>query len=159
MTTVATLLASESSQGQIENNTTRESAVNLFQELINSFDNAVPWILGDGPVVPRASPASKEVVAKLPIITVMEEILVKLGPDAECAICKENLIVDDKMQELPCSHRFHPPCLKPWLIMYHNLFMCWKEREKEAEEERKGAANAVRGGEYMASGWGNSMLD
>ena len=29
--------------------------------------------------------------------------------------------------------------------MYEN----WKEREKEAEEDRKGAANAIRGGEYM----------
>ena len=44
MTTVATLLAAESSQGQLENNTTQESAGNLFQELINSFDNAVPWV-------------------------------------------------------------------------------------------------------------------
>ncbi|XP_057467911.1 E3 ubiquitin-protein ligase AIP2 [Actinidia eriantha] len=162
MTTVANLLAAESSQGQLENNTTQESAGNLFQELINSLDNAVPWILDDGSVAPRVPPASKAVVAKLPVITVTEEILVKLGADAECAICKENLIVDDKMQELPCSHKFHPPCLKPWLDEHNSCPICrhelltddhkyesWKEREKEAEKERKGAANAVRGGEYM----------
>lgn len=64
-----------------------------------------------------APPASKEVVAKLPVITVTEEILSKLGKEAECAICKENLVVSDQMQELPCKHTFHPPCLKPWLVI------------------------------------------
>ena len=67
--------------------------------------------------VRRVPPASKEVVAKLPVITLTEEILAKLGSDAECAICKENLVVGDNMQELPCKHTFHPPCLKPWLVI------------------------------------------
>ena len=66
---------------------------------------------------PKVPPASKEVVANLPIITITEEVLEKLGKDAECAICKENLVVNDEMQELPCNHTFHPPCLKPWLVM------------------------------------------
>lgn len=163
-----------------------------------------------GPVAPRAPPASKEVVANLPVITLTEEILANLGKDAECAICRENLVLNDKMQELPCKHTFHPPCLKPWLVLSltpqiywkfyvlllkstscilfygillrndmirykvcsilsfmwqdeHNscpicrhelqtddhAYESWKEREKEAEEERKGAENAIRGGEYM----------
>lgn len=70
--------------------------------------------------VPRVPPASKEVVANLPVITLTEEIMARLGQDAECAICKENLVVDDKMQELPCKHTFHPPCLKPWLVKFLN---------------------------------------
>lgn len=71
--------------------------------------------------VPRVPPASKEVVANLPVITLTEDVLGKLGGDAECAICKENFVVDDKMQELPCKHTFHPPCLKPWLVMYLSI--------------------------------------
>lgn len=42
-----------------------------------------------------------------------------------CPICRHELRTDDHAYET------------------------WKEREREAEEERKGAENAVRGGEYM----------
>ncbi|THU72171.1 hypothetical protein C4D60_Mb04t09300 [Musa balbisiana] len=70
-------------------------------------------VIGGGPQ--RPPPASKEVVANLPAVTVTEEIIARLGSETECAVCRENLAVDDKMQELPCKHLFHPPCLKPWL--------------------------------------------
>ncbi|KAM3257571.1 hypothetical protein ACQJBY_049717 [Aegilops geniculata] len=65
---------------------------------------------------PKVPPASKEVVANLPVVTVTEEVIARLGSETECAVCRENLVVDDKMQELPCKHLFHPPCLKPWLL-------------------------------------------
>ncbi|RWW30695.1 hypothetical protein BHE74_00013698 [Ensete ventricosum] len=116
--------------------------------------------IGAGPQ--RPPPASKEVVANLPVVTVTEEIMARLGTETECAVCRENLAIGDKMQELPCKHLFHPPCLKPWLDEHNSCPICrhelrtddhayesWKEREREAEEERKGAANALRGGEFM----------
>ncbi|GMH28469.1 hypothetical protein Nepgr_030312 [Nepenthes gracilis] len=136
----------------------------LLHGLIESLDNAVPDFLDDGTdtMGRRAPPASKEVVRKLPVIEVNEEILRKVGEDAECAICKEKLTMGDQMQEMPCKHTFHPPCLKPWLDEHNSCPICrhelptddhayesWKEREKEEEEERRGAANALRGGEFM----------
>uniref|UniRef100_A0A7N0TKM2 RING-type E3 ubiquitin transferase n=1 Tax=Kalanchoe fedtschenkoi TaxID=63787 RepID=A0A7N0TKM2_KALFE len=134
----------------------------LVQELMARFDEVIPEILDNESTARRVPPASKEVVKKLPIITLTNEILDKLGHDAECSICKEILVAGDQMQELPCKHTFHPPCLKPWLDEHNSCPICrhelqtddhhyesWKEREREAEEDRKGAANAVRGGEYM----------
>ncbi|KAK4797548.1 hypothetical protein SAY86_029874 [Trapa natans] len=161
MNTIASLAAIESSHPTEEGNLS-ETTANLLQELIQNIDNTIPEILEDVNADPRAPPASKDVVAKLPVITLTEEIIAKMGNDAECAICRENLQVSDKMQELPCKHTFHPPCLKPWLDEHNSCPICrhelqtddhayesWKEREREAEEERKGAENAVRGGEYM----------
>ncbi|XP_022146054.1 E3 ubiquitin-protein ligase AIP2 [Momordica charantia] len=158
----ATLLNAESSQAPAENNNTSENAANILQALIENIDSVVDEFMDTASGPPKVPPASKDVVAKLPVITVTEEVLAKLGRDVECAICRENLAVDDKMQELPCKHTFHPPCLKPWLDEHNSCPICrhelptddhayesWKEREKEAEEERKGAANAVRGGEFM----------
>ncbi|CAN6539562.1 hypothetical protein C1H46_012949 [Malus baccata] len=152
--------SSESGPGNEENS---ESAVNLLQSLIDNLDSVLPpGVLDDVRAAPRVPPASKQVVANLPVVTITEEVLKKLGEDADCCICKENLVVNDKMQELPCKHTFHPPCLKPWLDEHNSCPICrhelqtddhayesWKEREKEAEEDRKGAANAIRGGEYM----------
>ncbi|KAF3666617.1 E3 ubiquitin-protein ligase AIP2 [Capsicum annuum] len=151
-----------SSQGDPANVNTTEGARSVLEELVARLDDIIPEMLDDGPAAPRAPPASKQVVANLPVITVTDEFLMKLVADAECAICREVLVVDDKMQELPCKHMFHPPCLKPWLDEHNSCPICrhelltddhhyenWKEREKEAEEERKGAANAVREGEYI----------
>ncbi|KAF8036146.1 hypothetical protein BT93_C1984 [Corymbia citriodora subsp. variegata] len=161
LNTVSMLAAAESSH-RMEDTHMSETAANLIQELMDNLDTTLPEILDNIPVAPRAPPASKEVVAKLPVVTLSEEILAKMGRDAECAICRENLVVNDEMQELPCKHTYHPPCLKPWLDEHNSCPICrhelqtddhayesWKEREKEAEEERKGAANAIRGGEYM----------
>ncbi|KAJ1430149.1 Zinc finger, RING-type [Sesbania bispinosa] len=162
LATAATLFAAESSHGSAANGTTPEDASNVLEDLMNRLEEVVPLIVDEGVVAPKVPPASKEVVAKLPVITLTEEILAKMGKDTECAICRENLVLNDKMQELPCKHTFHPPCLKPWLDEHNSCPICryelqtddhayesWKEREKEAEEERKGAANAIRGGEYM----------
>ncbi|XP_075496402.1 E3 ubiquitin-protein ligase AIP2-like [Primulina tabacum] len=161
LTAAATLFHGESSV-QLDSGSTTDGAVNIYQELFDRLDNIVPEILDIDSGIPRAPPASKEVVAKLPVTTVTEEILSKVGKDAACSICQENMVVEDQMQELPCKHMFHPPCLKPWLDVHNSCPICrhelktddhayesWKEKEKEAEEERKGAANAIRGGEYM----------
>lgn len=167
----------ESSRGHEENNDATENrrateVPESVRELINSvqdisgfldLDNVIEASLqeiGAGPQ--RPPPASKEAVANLPVISVTEEVIARLGRETHCAVCQENFVTNDKLQELPCKHLFHPPCLKPWLDEHNSCPICrhelrtddhayesWKEREREAEEERKGAANAVRGGEYM----------
>ncbi|CAN4076615.1 unnamed protein product [Withania somnifera] len=161
LTAAEALLVGQSSEGDPANFDATEG-VPLLERLVASLHNIIPEMLDDGPSAPRVPPASKQVVENLPVTTITDEVLTKLGADAECAICREVLVVDDKMQELPCKHMFHPPCLKPWLDKHNSCPICrhelltddhhyesWKEREKEAEEERKGAANAVREGEYM----------
>ncbi|CAM8981080.1 unnamed protein product [Rhodiola kirilowii] len=161
LTAAMALQQAESSQTPAENSVPAVPD-ELVQELMARLDEVIPEILDNESTARKVPPASKEVVAKLPIITLTDEILKNLGHDAECSICKENLVAGDRMQELPCKHTFHPPCLKPWLDEHNSCPICrhelqtddhhyesWKEREKEAEEDRKGAANAVRGGEYM----------
>eukprot|EP00262_Sarcandra_glabra_P007854 TRINITY_DN20908_c0_g1_i1.p1 TRINITY_DN20908_c0_g1~~TRINITY_DN20908_c0_g1_i1.p1 ORF type:complete len:359 (+),score=61.22 TRINITY_DN20908_c0_g1_i1:98-1078(+) len=159
-------------QGQNNNTSEHATEVAVFlEELLNGMgesgfehlSSAIEASMqehGSGSQIPP--PASKEVVAKLPIINVTDEIVARLGSDIQCPVCTETLVIDDKMQELPCKHVFHPDCLKPWLDEHNSCPICRhelqtddhayesrKERQKEEEEDRKGAANAVRGGEYM----------
>ncbi|EPS68837.1 hypothetical protein M569_05930, partial [Genlisea aurea] len=117
LTAAANLFQGEASGGQIPPDSTVsvEGSTDLIQELLTRFDAIVPEFLDVDSGAPKPPPASKEVVAKLPITGVTEDMLVKLGKDAVCSICQENLAVNDEIQQLPCNHMFHPPCLKPWL--------------------------------------------
>lgn len=166
-----TALASQSqahdSSGEDDVNNSAESMGTLLRGLVESLEDSMMEGLEDFLPAEQAGrsaalPASKEVVAKLPVIKVDEGVLKKVGEDAECCICKEKLGLGHEMQELPCKHLFHPPCLKPWLEEHNSCPICrhelptddhkyesWKEREKELEEERRGAANALPGGEFM----------
>lgn len=155
----------EQQGGGASPNPTPDRMGTLLQGLIDNLDGEIPQeILDDltGSASRAAPPASKEVVAKLRVIEVTKEVLGRMGEDVECAICKDRLVEGDKMQEMPCKHTFHPPCLKPWLDEHNSCPICRhelptddhayesrKEREKELEEERRGAANALPGGEFM----------
>ncbi|XP_068666401.1 E3 ubiquitin-protein ligase AIP2-like [Aristolochia californica] len=124
LTTLATtqeqVSAAESSQSHGESNRTNdfgpdatsamlEELVKTMQEIsglqdIHSVIEASLQEIGVRPKKPP--PTSKEMVARLPVITVTPEIRVMLGRETECALCKENLVIDDKMQELPCKNLF-----------------------------------------------------
>uniref|UniRef100_M4CQU3 20 kDa chaperonin, chloroplastic n=1 Tax=Brassica campestris TaxID=3711 RepID=M4CQU3_BRACM len=89
------------------------------QPLSISIGSTVLILEDGGP--PRAPPASKEVVEKLPVIVFSEEMLKTLGADVECCIRKENL---DEHNSCPiCRHALPTDDQK---------YESWKEREKEA---------------------------
>jgi len=135
----------------------------VLNDEFDGLEDAIQATLQEIGSVPRGPPpASKQEVEKLPIIEVTKEFLERVGEDTECAVCRENMVLGDKLQEMPCKHNFHPPCLKPWLDEHNSCPICrhemptddheyerQKERDREAEEERKGAENALRGGEFM----------
>ncbi|EJT69373.1 RING-7 protein [Gaeumannomyces tritici R3-111a-1] len=33
-----------------------------------------------------------------------------------CSICTDDFLVGEDVRVLPCDHKFHPPCIDPWLI-------------------------------------------
>nr|XP_043625066.1 probable E3 ubiquitin-protein ligase RHY1A [Erigeron canadensis] len=39
----------------------------------------------------------------------------KSSDQDECAVCLDKFKVGDKLERLPCAHRFHSVCLLPWL--------------------------------------------
>jgi len=34
---------------------------------------------------------------------------------SSCSICLEDFVIGEKLIKLPCTHYFHPDCIKPWL--------------------------------------------
>lgn len=67
----------------------------------------------------------------------------------DCSVCLEPLKAGDTLLLLPCSHLFHPDCLRPWLRTNRRCPYCrfemprgdeflpghWSGAEEEAEEE------------------------
>lgn len=49
------------------------------------------------------------------------------GPpeDVNCSICKEDFRVGEDLRVLPCDHKFHPPCVDPWLINVSGTCPLW----------------------------------
>lgn len=39
-----------------------------------------------------------------------------MGASLECAICLERFCEGDQLIQLGCRHKFHPPCLEPWVL-------------------------------------------
>ena len=73
---------------------------------------------------PSSRPAaSKRAVASLPILHLDSEQALQAvgGPTTKCPVCTEELVVGDKVQQLPCKHCYHVDCLKPWLQK-----VCWQ---------------------------------
>jgi E3 ubiquitin-protein ligase AIP2 len=66
---------------------------------------------------PSRPAASKRAVASLPILHLDTAAALEAvgGPSTKCPVCTEELVVDDRVQQLPCKHVFHVDCLKPWL--------------------------------------------
>ncbi|XP_008788971.2 uncharacterized protein LOC103706600 [Phoenix dactylifera] len=67
-------------------------------------------------------PAAKSVVEKLPLIVVMKEDVD--NNNNVCAVCKDRILVEEKVRQLPCSHHYHDECILPWLGIRNTCPLC-----------------------------------
>jgi hypothetical protein len=42
-----------------------------------------------------------------------------------CSICTDDFTVGEDVRVLPCDHKFHPPCIDPWLINVSGTCPLW----------------------------------
>ncbi|CAH8386792.1 unnamed protein product [Eruca vesicaria subsp. sativa] len=65
-------------------------------------------------------PASKRVVDELPdVVGVTSEEL-----SIACAICKDEIVVEERVKRLPCKHYYHGECIVPWLGIRNTCPVC-----------------------------------
>ncbi|KAG7555406.1 Zinc finger RING-type [Arabidopsis suecica] len=67
-------------------------------------------------------PASKSVVNDLPDADFTIEEL--SNGNIVCAICKDEVVVKEKVKRLPCKHYFHGECIIPWLGIRNTCPVC-----------------------------------
>ncbi|EOA30677.1 hypothetical protein CARUB_v10013815mg [Capsella rubella] len=67
-------------------------------------------------------PAAKSVTEDLPVVELTVEELNK--GNVVCAICKDEMVVEEKVRRLPCKHFYHGECIMPWLGIRNTCPVC-----------------------------------
>lgn len=107
--------------GNVEPNTTvlEEEAdfvnANEYEILYGQFGEYDSLIRG-------TPPAAKQVVDNLPTVVLCEEDM-KNGA-LLCAVCKDDMGVNEKVKQLPCMHFYHGECILPWLKIRNTCPVC-----------------------------------
>jgi hypothetical protein len=70
----------------------------------------------------RSRPAAKRVVESLPFVELTAEELRR--NTAVCAICKDEIVGEEKARRLPCAHYYHGDCIVPWLSIRNTCPLC-----------------------------------
>uniref|UniRef100_A0A7N0UYR0 RING-type E3 ubiquitin transferase n=1 Tax=Kalanchoe fedtschenkoi TaxID=63787 RepID=A0A7N0UYR0_KALFE len=88
-----------------------------------------------------APPAALSFLSNMPRIVITKEHCEKRD-DLTCAICKDSLFISAEVNQLPCSHIYHPFCILPWLRVRNSCPLCRYELPTDdLEYEDKKRAN------------------
>ncbi|XP_059450714.1 E3 ubiquitin-protein ligase MBR2-like isoform X1 [Corylus avellana] len=80
----------------------------------------------------RSRPAAKRVVESLPFVELTAEELRR--STAVCAVCKDEIVVEEKARRLPCAHCYHGDCIVPWLSIRNTCPLCRYELPTDEPE-------------------------
>ncbi|KAH7866596.1 hypothetical protein Vadar_022457 [Vaccinium darrowii] len=88
-----------------------------------------------------APPAALSFVNSLPHVIISEE---HEKQDAlACPICKDFLSVGTVVNQLPCSHLYHPSCILPWLTARNSCPLCRYELPTDDKDYEEGKRNTT----------------
>ncbi|CAK8533334.1 unnamed protein product [Lathyrus sativus] len=86
-------------------------------------------------------PAAKSFVENLPLVELTEEELKK--KDVTCAICRDEVIAEEKVRKLPCSHYYHGDCILPWLNIRNTCPVCRFELPTDDADYEQSKAHRI----------------
>ncbi|KHJ49254.1 zinc finger, C3HC4 type [Trichuris suis] len=90
--------------------TIEEDGLDAFvTQVLNQFEGGAP-------------PLTAEEINSIPVEKVEsgEETI-------QCSVCFEEFQEGSTVRRLPCNHRFHDPCIVPWLQLHNSCPVCRKE--------------------------------
>jgi len=100
-----------------------------FEDMLNQL-----FLSGGRPGNP---PAAQKAIDELTLISIEQK---HLDANDDCAICKDEYSLNEKVVQLPCQHFFHSECIVRWLKMHNQCPVCRFEVEpedKDKEDQKK----------------------
>lgn len=88
-----------------------------------ALDRIISTLMEQHPTSNAPGPAPAEAIASLQKKKTDKEML---GPEgnAECSVCMDDVVLDEEVVALPCSHWFHEACVKAWLSEHNTCPIC-----------------------------------
>ncbi|KAB8337040.1 hypothetical protein FH972_021344 [Carpinus fangiana] len=103
-----------------------------------AFDRVLSQLMEQHRSGNAPGPASEAAIAALPRRPVGPRELGEEGK-AECSICMDSVTTGVEISVLPCSHWFHPDCVKAWLSEHDTCPVC-----RSGITPKEGDQNSVR---------------
>nr|XP_018439272.1 PREDICTED: uncharacterized protein LOC108811683 isoform X2 [Raphanus sativus] len=91
----------------------------LDWQVLITINNVVNYIEQAEAGIRGNPPAAKRVVEDLPVVklTLEEGAMV-------CAVCKDEMVLEEEVKRLPCRHLYHGECITPWLGIRNTCPVC-----------------------------------
>ncbi|KAK7271823.1 hypothetical protein RJT34_28033 [Clitoria ternatea] len=86
------------------------------------YDVLFGQLLENESALKGSPPAAKSFVENLPLVELSKEEL--QGKNVACAICKDEILLEEKVRRLPCLHCYHGDCILPWLTIRNTCPVC-----------------------------------
>ncbi|CAG9818385.1 unnamed protein product [Phaedon cochleariae] len=87
----------------------REGLDAIVTQLLNQMDSTGP------------PPLSKDVIDSLPVVEVTPD---QVSAKLQCSVCWEDFQLRETVRQLPCTHVYHEPCIRPWLELHGTCPIC-----------------------------------
>lgn len=114
-----------------------------YDENYGDFDAMFEQTIDNEAVIMGSPPASKRVVEDLPVVEITSEEL--SNGNIVCAICKDVVVVEEKVNRLPCRHYYHGECIIPWLGIRNTCPVCRYELPTDDLEYERNRRSQRRG--------------
>ncbi|XP_077217124.1 uncharacterized protein LOC143851544 [Tasmannia lanceolata] len=89
-------------------------------------------------------PAAKSVVDNLLSVVITQKDVE--NNNALCAVCKDEIPIEEQAKRLPCSHHYHGDCILPWLSIRNTCPVCRYELPTDDPDYERGRTQrATRG--------------
>ncbi|XP_078181879.1 uncharacterized protein LOC144575560 [Carex rostrata] len=128
---------------ELEEDATDPGQMSEYEILASQIDNAIRC---------GNPPAAKGVVESLPTIVLSVE-----KEAVTCAICKDEMVVEEKVTKLPCGHFYHKDCIVPWFGIRNSCPVCRFELPTDDHDYENWKDR--RGSRTTGSGSGSGLVE
>nr|GMD53994.1 E3 ubiquitin-protein ligase Praja-2-like [Ipomoea batatas] len=111
------------------------SYLNIHDDYIYAADHDPLFGQFSDGALKGSPPAAKHIVDNLPSVILIGEAD---ESKVSCVVCKDDILVGETVNRLPCSHHYHHDCIVPWLSIRNTCPVCRHELPTDdAEYEKK----------------------